>query len=107
MQELEDYVRRQGWEIVAAYSDVISGSKARRPGLDRLMADARQRKFDSVLVWKIFDREKVLEMRKGGASLRRIASRMGIGLERDRLAAIRPSLAGDRRVGVRPPSAAE
>ena len=53
VQELEDYARRQGWEVVATYSDTISGTKARRPGLDRLMADARRRKFNVVLVWKL------------------------------------------------------
>ena len=52
-EELDEYVRRQGWEIVAAYSDIISGAKARRPGLDQLMADARRGKFEVVLVWKL------------------------------------------------------
>src|SRR6202041_114645 len=33
----------------------ISGSKDRRPELDRLMKDAHSRKFDVVIVWK-FDR---------------------------------------------------
>lgn len=37
------------------YSDTISGSKAKRPGLDQLMSDARRGKFDVVLVWA-FDR---------------------------------------------------
>jgi putative DNA-invertase from lambdoid prophage Rac len=31
----------------------MSGAKANRPGLDMLMADARQRRFDAVLVWKL------------------------------------------------------
>jgi DNA invertase Pin-like site-specific DNA recombinase len=53
VQELEDYARRQGWKIGATYSDTISGTKARRPGLDRLMADASKRKFDIVLVWTL------------------------------------------------------
>ena len=33
------------------YTDRISGAKARRPGLDQMMNDARQRQFDVVLVW--------------------------------------------------------
>lgn len=53
LQELRHYASRQGWEITHTYTDVISGTKARRPGLDRLMADARLRKFDIVLVWKL------------------------------------------------------
>jgi DNA invertase Pin-like site-specific DNA recombinase len=31
----------------------MSGAKATRPGLDQLMADARRRKFDIVVVWKL------------------------------------------------------
>lgn len=53
LDELRDYAARQGWDLASTYIDVISGTKARRPGLDRLMADARQRKFDIVLVWKL------------------------------------------------------
>ena len=53
LQELHGYVQRQGWEIVETYQDVSSGAKTRRPGLDRLMEDARLKKFDCVLVWKL------------------------------------------------------
>jgi DNA invertase Pin-like site-specific DNA recombinase len=38
-------------EIVHEYSDRISGAKARRPGLDELMRDARRGRFDVVMVW--------------------------------------------------------
>jgi DNA invertase Pin-like site-specific DNA recombinase len=40
---------------VHEYGDVISGAKSKRPELDALMADARRRKFDVVLV-AAFDR---------------------------------------------------
>jgi DNA invertase Pin-like site-specific DNA recombinase len=53
LQELREYAARQGWDVVEPYHDVISGTKARRPGLDRLMADARLRRFDCVCVWKL------------------------------------------------------
>ena len=33
------------------YTDRISGAKAKRPGLDQMMADARRGRFDVVLVW--------------------------------------------------------
>ena len=33
------------------YVDRISGAKARRPGLDQMLKDARRRQFDVVLVW--------------------------------------------------------
>ncbi len=46
----------QRLEVVAEYTDVgISGTKARRPGLDSLMSDARKGKFAVVLV-SAFDR---------------------------------------------------
>ncbi len=35
--------------------DKITGAKAKRPGLDQLMADARRHRFDLVMVWA-FDR---------------------------------------------------
>ncbi len=53
LRELRDYATRQGWELADAYEDVGSGSKACRPGLHRLMEDARKGKFKAVLVWKL------------------------------------------------------
>ena len=41
---------QRGFEIVHEYSDRISGTKARRPGLDEPMRDARRGRFDVVLV---------------------------------------------------------
>jgi DNA invertase Pin-like site-specific DNA recombinase len=53
---LREYAERRGFSIVDEYRDEgISGSKDRRPALDRLMADARKRRFDAVLVAR-FDR---------------------------------------------------
>jgi DNA invertase Pin-like site-specific DNA recombinase len=46
---------RRGWQISAEYVDHISGAKDKRPALDKLMADAHQRRFAAVLVWR-FDR---------------------------------------------------
>ena len=54
LAELREYVSRRGWQIIVEYVDEgVSGSRERRPQLDRLMADAHRRKFDAVLVWKI------------------------------------------------------
>lgn len=53
--ELPEYCARRGWQVADTYDDRISGGKDRRSGLDRLMADAKRRKFDVVVVWK-FDR---------------------------------------------------
>ena len=53
LRELRSHCKRQGWDISATYTDVISGTKTKRPQLDRLMSAARQRKFDAVCVWKL------------------------------------------------------
>src|SRR5580658_3323794 len=54
--EMGEFCQRRGWSLVDSYLDVgISGSKERRPELDRLMADARRRRFDIVLVYR-YDR---------------------------------------------------
>ena len=56
LRELRAYAKRRGWKISSEYFDEgISGAKARRPQLDRLMTDANRRRFDAVVVWK-FDR---------------------------------------------------
>jgi DNA invertase Pin-like site-specific DNA recombinase len=53
LRELRQYAERRGWLVVGEYVDHISGSKDSRPHLNRLMADAHQRRFDAVVVWKI------------------------------------------------------
>ena len=55
-RELEQFAQARGWRLVDSYLDLgISGSKDKRPQLDRLMADAHKRRFDIVIVWR-FDR---------------------------------------------------
>jgi DNA invertase Pin-like site-specific DNA recombinase len=54
LRELREYAIRRGWQIVEEYTDHgVSGTKASRPALDRLMTDAHRRRFDAVLVWKL------------------------------------------------------
>ncbi len=54
--ELRELAARRGWSVAAEYVDEgVSGTKASRPRLDELMADARRRRFDVVMVWR-FDR---------------------------------------------------
>jgi DNA invertase Pin-like site-specific DNA recombinase len=56
LYDLKELAAQRGFEVIAEYKDVgISGTKARRPGLDLLMADARRKKFSVVLV-AAFDR---------------------------------------------------
>ena len=53
--DLRSLAKARGYEIVAEYSDTISGTKAKRPGLDHLLSDARSGRFNVVFVWA-FDR---------------------------------------------------
>src|ERR1039457_1752292 len=49
--DLRQMAAQRGYEIVQEYTDRISGAKARRPGLDELMRDAKRGRFDVVLIW--------------------------------------------------------
>ena len=56
LNDARAYCQLRSWPIIEDYVDRgVSGAKDSRPELDRLMIDARRRKFDVVLVWK-FDR---------------------------------------------------
>jgi DNA invertase Pin-like site-specific DNA recombinase len=55
LYDLRNLAAQRGFEVVREYTDKVSGSKTRRPGLDELLADAGRRRFDVVLVWA-FDR---------------------------------------------------
>ncbi len=53
--DLRQMATARGYEIVHEYSDRLSGTKSKRPGLDALLSDAQRRRFDVVMVWA-FDR---------------------------------------------------
>jgi len=51
--ELRQYAKAHNFQIADVYEDRISGAKDTRPGLDRLMQDARAGRFKTVIVWKV------------------------------------------------------
>ena len=56
IRELQAYCERRGWLVSGEYVDVgVSGTKEKRPNLDRLRDDARHRQFDVVAVYR-YDR---------------------------------------------------
>jgi DNA invertase Pin-like site-specific DNA recombinase len=55
LHDLRAMAVQRGYEVVREYTDKISGTRAKRPGLDELLHDARRGRFDVVLVWA-FDR---------------------------------------------------
>jgi DNA invertase Pin-like site-specific DNA recombinase len=56
LRELRDYCQRRGFSITDEYVDKgISGSREKRPALDKLLADCRKRRVDAVVVYR-YDR---------------------------------------------------
>ena len=52
-QELRDICRRRSWSNVTEYTDVISGAKFTRTGLDQMMGEIRCGRLDVVLCYKL------------------------------------------------------
>jgi DNA invertase Pin-like site-specific DNA recombinase len=51
---LREYCKNRSWDIVEEFVDNgVSGAKESRPALNRLMSDAKRRRFEVVLVWKL------------------------------------------------------
>jgi DNA invertase Pin-like site-specific DNA recombinase len=51
--ETGGFVERRGWTLWKRYVDHgVSGARDRRPALDQMLADARARKFDAIVVYK-------------------------------------------------------
>ena len=51
LHDLRALAQQRGFRIVAEYTDKVSGTKARRPGLGDLLRDARRGRFQVLLVW--------------------------------------------------------
>jgi DNA invertase Pin-like site-specific DNA recombinase len=51
LYDLRQMASQRGYQIVEEFTDTISGAKAKRPGLDAMMRDARRGRFEIVLVW--------------------------------------------------------
>src|SRR5712691_9111084 len=53
LQELRRYVQARGWTGQEYVDRGVSGAKDRRPALDQLLADARRRRFDVLVCWRL------------------------------------------------------
>ena len=51
--ELNRYCEARGWTATEYLDEGVSGAKESRPALDRLLTDARRRRFDTLVVWKL------------------------------------------------------
>jgi DNA invertase Pin-like site-specific DNA recombinase len=53
LAELRRYVEARGWTSAEYVDRGVSGAKDRRPALDELLKDARRRRFDVLVVWRL------------------------------------------------------
>jgi DNA invertase Pin-like site-specific DNA recombinase len=53
LAEVRRYVVARGWTAAEYVDRGVSGAKDRRPALDRLLADARRRRFDVLVCWRL------------------------------------------------------
>jgi DNA invertase Pin-like site-specific DNA recombinase len=54
LSDLRTYADARGWKVFKEYVDVgQSGSKEQRPAFSQLMEDARKRRIDIILVWRL------------------------------------------------------
>lgn len=62
--QIRAWAKQNRHEIIAEYSDIVSGSgKVRRPQFEQMLEDAKSRKFDMLLFWSLdrLSREGVLQ----------------------------------------------
>ncbi len=93
LTELRELAKHRSWEVTDEYVDTgWSGKLESRPQLNRLMQDARQRRFDLVAVWHIlgavaqFERELIRErVTTGIAEAKRSGTRSGKAIGRPRV----------------------
>jgi len=53
LQELRRYIEARGWTAAEFVDRGESGVKDRRPALDRLVAEAKRRRFDVLVCWRL------------------------------------------------------
>ncbi len=53
LTELRRYCELRGWALREYVDKRISGSKDRRPALDELLRDAKRRRFDVLVCWRL------------------------------------------------------
>src|ERR1043166_2519471 len=52
--ELRRYIEARGWTLYREFIDQgVSGAKERRPALDDLLKDAKRRRFDALVCWRL------------------------------------------------------
>jgi DNA invertase Pin-like site-specific DNA recombinase len=53
LAELRRYIEARGWSAVEYVDRGVSGAKDRRPALDQLLGEAKRRRLDVVVCWRL------------------------------------------------------
>ena len=53
LSELRKYVEARGWEAREYIDEGVSGAVEQRPALDKLLRDAKRRRFDVLVCWRL------------------------------------------------------
>src|SRR5687767_7430847 len=53
LRDLREYCARRGWQPSEFVDHGVSGAKEKRPALDALVRDAKRRRFDVLIVWRL------------------------------------------------------
>ena len=53
LDELRKYVESRGWEAREYVDEGVSGTAEQRPALDKLLRDAKRRRFDVLVCWRL------------------------------------------------------
>src|SRR5207249_6220495 len=53
LQELRRYIQARDWTAAEYVDRGVSGAKERRPALDNLIRDAKRRRFDVLVCWRL------------------------------------------------------
>ena len=58
---LQEFAKSLGFEVLKVYCDTASGGNSNRPQFQAMLKDAKQKKFDVILVWSLdrFSREGI------------------------------------------------
>lgn len=51
--DIKNYVASKGWSITQVYEDKATGTNSNRVDLKRMLEDARLKKFDVIICWKL------------------------------------------------------
>jgi DNA invertase Pin-like site-specific DNA recombinase len=109
LRQLREYCQKQGYQIVAEYVDIASGSKSDRSAFKGMFAAASRREFDLLLFWSLdrLSREGVQEtlqylqtLTKYGVAYRSFTEQYldSVGPFRDAVLAILACIAKQERI---------